>query len=476
MIVLDNTVILDSAETDETSGTIYYQAGYSMDEYEGEKTYVSLAFSYSLQDDGSLLIEGVDGYYSFASGTDWNLADVGSFYCSGLWVRDGVQLEMKNTTVLAQAAGTGDDISDDSHRFFGGGNGLQVSDANTTVTISNDDGQIFLIGTGGTAAGSIYAGNGSTTVIHGTTLRNASGHPFSIFYNGILVHDNNTIMNSGRIFNSDASSGTVIFNNTICIENSGGAVLDETCSGYFVNSFITKLSGWEVNGNSQAVFTNTTVETGGSFNFANKTSMSSDVGEVVIVNSTFVSTSGTIASADRGGRGYLHVVSSVINWSGDANTTLFSVAGTSTWTSACLYVEVDADSVFPTEFTVAVAGDCYSSVRGWNDDVLTFDNNSTLYLDIDQTITVRMDCSSSVSCSFSMVGVTDMFYCTGNVILVEDGAYVYTGLDDNDELYNTDYITAFVDNGDGTVDVTYTIANGSTMTYENLPYSGDFSL
>ncbi|MCD7749030.1 MAG: hypothetical protein LUH42_03150 [Oscillospiraceae bacterium] len=476
VIILDNTVILDEADTGETSGTIYYQAGYSMDEYEGEKEYVSLAFSYTLEEDGTLLLEGVDGYDSFATGTSWNLADVGSFYCSGLWIRDGVQAELKNTTVLAQASGTGDDIGDDSHRFFGGGDGLQVTDGGTSVTVSNDDGQIFLIGTGSTAAGSIYAGSASTTVIHGTTLRNASGHPFSIFYNGILVLDNDTIMNSGRIFNSDASSGTVIFNNTICIENSGAAVLDETCSAYFVNTFVTKLSGWEVNGNSQAILTNTTVETGGSWNFGNKTSMSSDVGEVVLVNTSLLNTSGTIATASRGGRGYFHVVDSTIVWSGDADTTLFTVGGTSTWTSASLYVEVDAESEFPTAFTVAVAGDCYSSVRGWNDDELTFENNSTLYLDIDQTITVRMDCTDTVTCSFGMVGVTDKFYATGNVIFVEDGEYVYTGLDDSDELYNTDYITALADNGDGTVNVTYTFANGSTMTYENLPYTGDFAL
>ncbi|MCD7770327.1 MAG: hypothetical protein LUH36_09485, partial [Oscillospiraceae bacterium] len=121
-------------------------------------------------------------------------------------------------------------------------------------------------------------------------------------------------------------------------------------------------------------------------------------------------------------------------------------------------------------------GDCYSSVRGWNDDVLPFESNSTLYLDVDQTINVRMDCTDTVTCSFGMVGVTDQFYATGNVIFVEDGEYVYTGLDESDELYNTDYITALTDNSDGTVDVTYTFANGSTMTYENLPYTGDFAL
>ncbi len=471
-IILDNTVILDEADTDETSGTIYYEAGYSMDEYEGEKEYVSLAFSYELAEDGTLILSGVDGYYSFASGTKWNLADVGSFYCSGLWIRDGVKADLTNTTVLAQASGTGDDISDDAHRFYGGRNGLQGSGGGTVVNVSNTDGQIFLIGTGSTAAGSIFAGNGSTTIIHGTTLRNGSGHPYSIFYNGILILDNDTLLNSGRIFNSDASSGTVIFNDTIAVETSGGSVLDETCSAYFVDTFVTKLSGWEVNGCSQAIYTNTTVESGGSWNFANKTSMSSDVGEVVIVNSTFESLSGTIAAADRGGRGYFHVVDSVLNWSGNADTTLFTAAGTSSWTSASLYVEVDADSVFPTEFSVAVAGDCYSSVRGWNDDVLTFANNSTLYLDIDQVINVKMNCTDTVTCSFSMVGVTDKFYATGNVIFVEDGEYIYTGLDDDDALYNEDLITDLTDNGDGTVDVTYTMADGSTMTYISLPYAG----
>jgi hypothetical protein len=472
VIALDDTVIIDKAVADETSGTIYYQAGYSATEYKGDKSYVSLAFSYELAEDGTLVISGVDGYDSFASGTTWNLADVGSFYCSGLWIRDGVQAKMENTTVLAQAAGSGDDISDDSHRFFGGGNGLQVTDGGTSVTVSNDDGQIFLIGTGGTAAGSIYAGNGSTTIISGTTLRNASGHPFSIFYNGILALDNDTLMNSGRIFNSDASSGTVIFNDVVAVENSGAAVMDETCSAYFVNTFVTKLSGWEVNGNAQAVLTNTTVETGGTWNFSNKTSMSSDVGELVLVNSNLLNTSGTIFNATRGGRGYIHVVDSAVNWSGDANTTLISVAGPNTWTGAALYVDVDADSQFPTEFAVTVAGDCYESVRGWNDDVLTYESNSVLYLDIDQVVNVTMDCTATVTCSFSMVGVTDKFTATGNVIFVEDGQYVYTGLDENDGLYNTDLITSLTDNGDGTADVTYTLANGSTMTYTSIPYAG----
>jgi hypothetical protein len=472
VIALDDTVIIDKAVSNETSGTIYYEAGYTASEYEGEKDYVSLAFSYELAEDGTLVLSGVEGYDSFASGTTWDLADVGSFYCSGLWIRDGVKAQLTDTTVLAQASASGDDISDDSHRFYGGGNGLQVSDGGTSVNIANDNGQIFLIGTGSTAAGSIYAGNASTTIITGTTLRNASGHPFSIFYNGVLVLDNDSLMNSGRIFNSDASSGTVIFNDVVAVENSGAAVMDETCSAYFVDSFITKFSAWEVNGNAQAVLTNTTVESGGAWNFSNKTSMSSDVGELVLVNSSLLNTSGTIFNATRGGRGYVHVVDSSINWTSDASTALISVAGPNTWTSAALYVEVDADSQFPTDFAVTVAGDCYNSVRGWNDDVLTYDSNSLLYLDIDQTVNVTMDCTATVTCSFAMVGVTDQFYATGNVIFVEDGQYVYTGLDENDGLYNADLITSLTDNGDGTADVVYTLSNGSTMTYTSLPYAG----
>ena len=468
VIVLDNTAILDKAETDENGGTIYYQAGYSATEYGGEKTYEPLAFAYSLGEDGTLILAGVEGYDSFASGTKWNTADVGSFYCSGLWIRDGAKVDLTNTTVLAQASATGDDIRDDSHRFFGGGDGLQVTDA-SSVTVKNDDGRIFLIGTGGTSAGSVYAGGASTTVIEGTTLRNASGHPFSIFYNGILALDNCSTMNSGRIFNSDASSGTIIFNNTVCVERSGAAVMDETCSAHFVNSFATKLSGWEVNGNAQAIFLNSTVEKGGSWNFSNKTSMTSDVGEVVLVNSTFENTSGTIVNATRGGRGYFHVVDSTLNWSGDGDTTLLSVGGPNSWTGAALYVEVDEASLFPTNFSVAVAGDCYESVRGWNDDVLSYESNSTLYLDIDQVVNVTMDCTDTVVCSFAMVGVTDKFTATGNVVFVDEaGEYIYTGLDESGALYNAG-LASLTENGDGTADVVYTMSDGSTMTYLNLP-------
>ena len=468
VIVFDDTAIIQKAETGAEGGTIYYQAGYSADEYQGEKTYKSLAFSYSLGEDGTLVIEGVEGYDSFASGTKWNTADVGSFYCSGLWIRDGAKVDLRNTTVLAQASATGDDIRDDSHRFFGGGDGLQVTDK-ASVSVKNDDGRIFLIGTGGTSAGSVYAGGSSTTVIEGTTLRNASGHPFSVFYNGILALDNCSTMNSGRIFNSDASSGTIIFNNTVCVERSGAAVMDETCSAHFVNSFATKLSGWEVNGNAQAIFLNSTVENGGSWNFSNKTSMTTDVGEVVIVNSNFENASGTIVNATRGGRGYFHVVDSHINWSGSADTTLISVGGPNSWTGAAMYVDVDAASTFPTAFSVAVAGDCYESVRGWNDDVLSYESNSTLYLDIDQVIDVTMDCTDTVVCSFAMVGVTDKFTATGNVVFVDEaGQYVYTGLDESGALYNAELATV-TENVDGTANVVYTMADGSTMTYLNLP-------
>ncbi len=471
VIVLDDTAIVDEKKTvtDGDAGTIYYKAGYSAEEYGGEKTYVDLAFSYSLEKDGTLRIEGVEGYDAFATGTTWNLADVGSFYCSGLWVRDGAQVELRNCTVLAQASGTGDDIKDDSHRFFGGGDGLQVTDKDTRVTVCNDDGQIFLIGTGSTAAGSIYAGNGSATVIHDSNLFNMSGHPFSIFYNGVLALDNDCLMNSGRIFNSDASSGTVIFNDVVTLENSGAAVMDETCSAYFVNSFVSKLSGWEVNGNAQAVFTNTTVETGGSFNFSNKTSMTTDVGEVIMDNSSFLSTSGTLINATRGGRGFLHVRDSYVNWNGGADTVLFTAAGPNTWTGSELYVKVE-NSDFPTEFAVQVAGDCYESVRGWNDDVLSYDSNSTLYLDFDESVSVKMDCSDTVTCSFGMVGVTDKFHCTGNVVFVCDGEDVLTGLDADGALCNAG-LAAVTPNADGTSNVLYTLSDGSTMLYENLPYS-----
>ena len=472
VIVLDDTALLDEArtETGKDEGVIYYQAGYSADEYGGEKTYIDLAFAYKLNEDGSLHIDGVEGYKAFASGTKWNTADVGSFYCSGLWVRDGAQVELHNISILAQAGATGDDIRDDSHRFFGGGDGLQVTDKDTRVTVTNDNGQIFLIGTGGTSAGSVYAGAGSATVISESTLFNKSGHPFSIFYNGVLVHDRNSIMNSGRIFNSDASSGTIIFNDVVTLENSGGSVMDETCTAFFTNSFASKLSGWEVNGNAQAIFTNATVESGGAFTYSNKTSMTTDVGEVVIVNSNFLAPANSFATATRGGRGYLHVVDSAIHWAGSADTVLFSAAGPNTWTGSELYVEVE-NSDFPTEFAVKVAGDCIHSVRGWNDDVLTYDSSSTLYLDMDEAVTVSMDCSSTVTCSFAMVGVTDTFACTGNVVFVEDGEYVYTGLDADGALYNEQLITALTDNGDGTANVTYTLSDGSTMTYKNLPYT-----
>ena len=472
VIVLDDTAILDEVktETGRDEGVIYYQAGYSAEEYGGEKTYIDLAFAYELNADGSLHIDGVEGFDAFASGTSWNTADVGSFYCSGLWVRDGAQVELHNVSILAQASATGDDIRDDSHRFFGGGDGLQVTDKDTRVTVTNDNGQIFLIGTGGTSAGPVYAGAGSATVVSESTLFNQSGHPFSIFYNGVLVHDRNTIMNSGRIFNSDASSGTIIFNDTVTLENSGGSVMDETCTAFFTNSFTNKLSGWEVNGNAQAIFTNSTVESGGAFTYSNKTSMTTDVGEVVIVNSSFLAPSNTFATATRGGRGYLHVIDSLVNWGGSADTVLFSVAGPNTWTGSELYVDVD-NSDFPTEFAVKVAGDCINSVRGWNDDVLTYDSVSTLFLDMDEAVKVSMDCSSTVTCSFSMVGVTDVFQCTGNVVFVEDGSYTYTGLDADGALYNEQLVSALTDNGDGTADVTYTLADGSTMTYTALPYT-----
>ena len=470
VIAVDDTAVIDSFLATDTAGSLYYKAGYTAAEYEGEKDYVDLAFTWELNGD-TLIISGVEGYPTFASGTTWDLADVGSFYCSGLWIRDGVKAELRNTTVLAQASGTGDDIRDDSHRFFGGGDGLQVTDGGTSVTVSNDNGQIFLVGTGSTAAGSVYAGSASTTVITGATLRNGSGHPFSIFYNGVLVLDNDSLMNSGRIFNSDASSGTIIFNDVVAVESSGGSVMDETCSAHFVNTFVTKLSGWEVNGNAQAVLTNTTVESGGSWNFSNKTSMTSDVGEVILVNTDLLNTSGTLFNATRGGRGYVRVVDSRIGWSGNVDTKLISVGGPNSYTGASLYVDVDAASDFPTAFKVAVAGDCFSSVRGWNDDVLAYESNSTLYLDIDKRIDVTMDCTDVVVCSFGMVGVTDQFTATGNVIFAEDGAYVYTGLDEDGQLYSDDRITAMTDNGDGTLNITYTLSDGSTMTYLNLPYS-----
>ena len=473
VIILDDTAIVDEEKTAVTgnSGVIYYQAGYSMSEYGGEKSYQDLAFAYELEGD-TLYLYGVEGYNSFATGTSWNLADVGSFYCSGLWIRDGVKAELMDTTILAQASGTGDDISDDSHRFFGGGDGLQVTDKDTSVRATNADGSIFLIGTGGTAAGSIFIGCGSALVLENVNTYNQSGHPFSIFYNGVFVLDGCSTINSGRIFNSDASSGTVIFNDCICLENSGASVEDETCSAYFVNTFCSKLGGWEVNGNAQAVYTNCTIASGGSWNFSNKTSMSSDVGEVVLVNTTLESVSGSIITATRGGRGALRVVDSEVNWSGSESTVLFSVGGPNTWTGAELYVDVDDNSLFPTAFAVTVAGDCYSSVRGWNDDELSYESNSKLYLDIDQPIAVSMDCSSTVTCSFGMVGVTDKFYATGNIVYVEDGAYLYTGLDENDALYNAELITAAEDNGDGTWDITWTFADGSTVTYTNLPCEG----
>jgi len=459
-IIFDNTATVDPVLTDTSadSGTVYYTTLSYAEE--------PLAFSYSLAKDGDLVITGVDGYDAFASGTDQNNADTASFYCSGLWVRDGAQVTMKNVTILPQASSSSSDVSEDSHRFFGGGAGLQVTDNGTLVTVENDDGQAAMIGTGSTSAGSLYAGTGASMSVSNSTLVNATGHPYCVMYNGIMAFDNDTLMNSGRIFSSDAGSGTVIMNDVVAQESSGDCIEDETCSFYATNSFITKLGESGMNGNSQAVFVNTTVENGGSWTFANKTSMATDVGEVIFLNSTLENTSGSIFSSDRGGRGKVLVEDSVINWSGDADTTLLTVKGPNTWLGGELYVEADADSVFPTDFSVVVAGDCISATNGWIEDETSYESNSVLYLDIDQVIHVSMDCSATTSCSNSMFGLTDIYTNTGNVVFVVDGEYIYTGLDENGDWYHADLAELTSDG-----DMVYTLPNGSTMTYENADLS-----
>jgi hypothetical protein len=459
-IIMDNTATIDTTKTSVTgdSGTVYYTT----------LAYTSkpLAFRYSLAANGDLVIEGVDGYAGFSSGTDQNKADTASFYCSGLWVRDGAQVTLKNVTLIPQASSNSSDVSQDSHRFFGGGAGLQVTDANTLVTIENDNGQAAMIGSGSTSAGSLYAGTGASMSVSNSTLVNATGHPYCVMYNGNLILDHDTLINSGRIFSSDAGSGTVIMNDVVAQESGGDCIEDESCSYYANNSFISKLGESGMNGNAQAVFVNTTVEKGGSWTFANKTSMPTDVGEVILLNSTLKSTSGSVFSSDRGGRGKVSVKHSVVNWSGTADTALFTVKGPNTWLGGELYVDVDVASVFPTDFSVVVAGDCTSATNGWNAPKTSYDSNSVLYLDIDKQIHVSMDCSATTTCSNSMFGLTDTYSNTGNVVFVINGENIYTGKDANGNWYNTN-LAKLDSNGN----MVYTLSNGSTMTYKNVGIS-----
>lgn len=430
-----------------------------------------LAFSYSYDaKSGVLTVEGVDGYpAAFCSGTDTNNADSSAFYCSGLLVKDGVQVYLKNVTVIAQASSQDAAMTvSDNQRFMGGGAGIQVVDIGTQVTIENDDGSVSMISSGSTNVGGMYAGTGASMIVKNSTVDvQSSGHPYSVMYNGTIVFDSATLLNGGgRTFNSDGGSGTLIMNNVVAYETGGGgSVMDETCSYFAVNSYISAKSQWEMNGCAQAIYVNSYIDSfGGPWQFANKTSFTQDCGEVILLNTTVnCEGSAMAASADRGGRGVFACIDSTFTWGGTADSTLFSVKGANDFGSGYLYAKVE-NSDFPTEFGVFVG------------QIDTYDSNCLMYLDFDTPVTVSQDCTATSSSSNSMFGISETWTAGGSVVFVIDGTYVYTGVDPDGALYNPALITAATENADGTWDVTWTLSDGSTMTYKSLSYAGQITV
>lgn len=384
---------------------------------------------------------------------------------SALIVEDGATVTLVDTRIASSGSNPSDPLLDRDYRF-GYGAGLLAVDEGTTVKIFNTTGELNTTGgSNGSMAGCMFTGTGSTIYAENGQFYSAGQHPSNTCYDGTLIYNNSTLTGGGRTFSTDFFGGKVIFYNSISNQTSGnGFVIDESTSYMVVNSYIYGGSSFETNGQGQAYYQNSYIDTKGSWTMQNNTSMRSDCDYVCGVNSFFNCRSTTFLTVQKEEHAVVRFVDSTIQTAG-GDGYVIKVSGDEWGTNAWLQLNLE-NTDFPAG-NVFVAG-----ARDWpNQDVHT--DGATLEINTDglsdvnlvQVVTDTVAITTYEDGTTEVEGRMGTNYSTdlrNNGVITLNG--VETGLDVVDGqavVQNAEY--AEVTLTDESVTAVYTV-NGATLT------------
>lgn len=395
---------------------------------------------------------------------------------SALIVQDGATVTLVDSRIVSSGSNPSDPLLDRDYRF-GYGAGLLAVDEGTTVKIINTTGELNTTGaSNGSMGGCLFTGTGSTIYAENGQFYSAGQHPSNTCYDGTLIYNNSTLTGGGRTFSTDFFGGKVIFYNSISNQSRGnGFVIDESTSYMVVNSYVYGGSSFETNGQGQAYYQNSYIDTKGSWVMQNNTSMRSDCDYICGVNSFFNCRSTTFLTVQKEEHAVVRFVDSTIQTAG-GDGYVIKVSGDEWGTNAWLQLNLE-NTDFP-------AGDVFvAGARDWpNQDVHTegttleinTDGNSAV--DLVQVVTDTVAITTYEDGTTEVQGRMGMNYSTdlrNNGVITLNG--VETGLDvvnGQAIVRNAEY--ADVTTTDEAVTAVYTV-NGATLTliYELDAASGE---
>lgn len=384
---------------------------------------------------------------------------------SALIVEDGATVTLVDTRIVSSGSNPSDPLLDRDYRF-GYGAGLLAVDEGTTVKIFNTTGALNTTGgSNGSMAGCMFTGTGSLIYAENGQFFSAGQHPSNTCFDGTIIYNNSTLTGGGRTFSTDFFGGKVIFYESISNQSRGnGFVIDESSSYIVVNSYVYGGSSFETNGQGQAYYQNSYIDTNGSWVMQNNTSMRTDCDYVCGVRSFFNCRGTTFLTVQKEEHAVVRFVDSTIQTAG-GDGYVIKVSGDEWGTNAWLQLNLE-NTDFPAG-QVFVAG-----ARDWpNQDVhtegttLEINTDGHSAVDLVQVVTDTAAITTYEDGTTEIAGRMGTNYSTdlpNTGVITLNG--VETGLDVVDgQVIVTNAAYAEVTVTDEAVTAVYTV-NGATVT------------
>ncbi len=397
---------------------------------------------------------------------------------SALIVEDGANVTLVNTRIASSGSNPSDPLMDRDYRF-GYGAGLLAVDPGTVVKIFNTNGELNTTGgSNGSMGGCMFTGTGSLIYAENGQFFSAGQHPTNTCYDGTVIYNNSTLTGGGRTFSTDFFGGKVIFYDSISDQSRGaGFVIDESSSYLVVNSYIHGGSSFETNGQGQAYYQNSYVDTNGSWIMQNNTSMRSDCDYVCGVRSFFNCRAATFLTVQKEEHAVVRFVDSTIQTVG-GDGYVVKVSGDEWGTNAWLQLNLENTDFPAGQVFVAGARDWPNQDKHTDGTTFEINTDGNSVVDLTQVVTDIVSMTTYEDGTTEVQGRMGMQYATdlpntGTITVngvatgldVMDGQVVVANGEYAEVTVTDEAVTAVYDVNGARVTLIYALAPGQTAVY-----------
>ena len=398
---------------------------------------------------------------------------------SALIVEDGANVTLVNSRIASSGSNPSDPLLDRDYRL-GYGAGLLAVDPGTVVKIFNTNGELNTTGgSNGSMGGCMFTGTGSLIYAENGQFFSAGQHPTNTCFDGTVIYNNSTLTGGGRAFSTDFFGGRVIFYDSISDQSRGaGFVIDESSSYLVVNSYIHGGSSFETNGQGQAYYQNSYVDTNGSWILQNNTSMRSDCDYVCGVGTVFRCRAATFLTVQKEEHAVARFVDSTIITDGGPEDYVIKVSGDEWGTSAWLQLNLENTDFPAGQVFVAGARDWPNQDKHTDGTTLEINTDGRSAVELTQVVTDRVPFVTYEDGTGEIAGRMGTNYLTelpntGTITLngvetgldVADGQVVVKNGGYAEVTVTAEAVTAVYDVDGAVVTLVYELAPGQTAAY-----------